>query len=83
MLSREDQSKDLSALMFIVENRNGVVKARKCAVGSKQRTFPGYLKSEWENPTVSIDGVIITSTIDTHEGRDIAAIDSPYAFLNA
>ena len=69
--------------MFIVEKRNGVVKARKCAVGSKQRTFPGYVRSEWASPTVSTDGVIITSTIEAHEGRDVAMIDLPNAFLNA
>ena len=44
-LSREEQLKALSALVFIVEMLNGVVKARKFAVGSNQRTFPGYVKS--------------------------------------
>ena len=68
--------------MFIVEKRNGVVKAHQCAVGSKQRTFPGYVKSEWASPTVSTDGVIITSTIEAHEGHDVAVIYLP-AFLNA
>ena len=41
-LSRAEQMKALSALMFIVEKRNGDINARKCAVGSKQRIFPGY-----------------------------------------
>ena len=75
--------KALSALMFIVEKRNEDIKARKCAVGSKQRTFLGYVKSEWAFPTVSTDGVIITSTIEVHQGRDIATADLPNAFLNA
>ena len=75
--------KALSALMIIFEKRNGVVKARKCAVGSKQIKFPGYVKSEWASPTVSIDGVIINSTIEAHEGRDVDVIDVPNAFLNA
>ena len=73
----------MSELLFIVEKRIGVVKARKFAVGSKQRTFPGYVKSEWASPTVSTYGVIITSTIEAHEGRDVAVINSPNAFLNA
>ena len=60
-----------------------MVKARTCAGGSKQRTFPGYVKSEWASPTVSIDGVIINSTIEAHEGRDVAVIDLTNAFLNA
>jgi hypothetical protein len=45
-LSRAERMKDLSALMFIVEERNGDIKAKKIAVGNKQRTFPGYVKSE-------------------------------------
>ena len=83
LLSREERSQALSELMFIVENLNVVVKARKCAVGSKQRTFPVYVKSEWASPTVSTDGVIITFTIEAHEGRGVAVIDLPNAFLNA
>ena len=69
--------------MSIVEKRNGDIKGRKCAVGSKQRTCPGYDKSEWASPTVSTDGVIITSTIEAHQGRAIAVADLPNAFLNA
>eukprot|EP00957_Ditylum_brightwellii_P189087 14393648-Ditylum_brightwellii.AAC.1 len=62
--------KALLALMFIVEKKNVDIKAIKCAVGSKQPTFPGYVKSEWASPTVSRDGVIITSMIEAHQGRD-------------
>ena len=81
-LSRAERMKALYALMFIVEKRNGNIKARKCAVGSKQWTFPGYVKAEWASPTVSTDGVIITSTIEAHQGRAIAVADLPNAFLN-
>eukprot|EP00957_Ditylum_brightwellii_P093645 7131193-Ditylum_brightwellii.AAC.1 len=69
--------------MFIVEKRNGDIKARKCAVGSKQQIFPGYVKLEWASPAVSTDGVIITSTIEAHQGQDVAIVDLPNAFLNA
>lgn len=70
-------------MMFIVEKRNGDLKARKCAVGSKQRTFDGYNKAQWASPTVSMDGVILTSAIDVHEGRHTATLDLPGAYLNA
>ena len=83
LLSREERLKALSALMFIVEKRNGDIKARKVAVGSKQRTFPGYSKSEWASPTVSTDGVILTFTIEAYKEHDVAVIDVPNAFLNA
>ena len=33
--------------------------------------------------TVMTDGVIITSTIEAHEGRDVTVGDLPNAFLNA
>jgi len=74
--------KALLTLVFIDEKRNGVIKARKCAVDSKQWTFPGYVKSEWASPTVSTDGVIITSMIEAHQGRTLAVVDLPNAFLN-
>ena len=62
-LSKEDKIKASSSLMFIVEKRDGRFKAQNFAVGSKQRNFPGYVKSDWASPTVTTDGVIITSTI--------------------
>ena len=68
--------------MFIVEKRDGRIKARKCAVGSKQRTFEGYNKADWASPTVSSDAVVITSAIEAHEGRHIATWDLPGAYLN-
>ena len=71
-LTREKKIKFLYALMFVMEKRDGRVKARKVAVGSKQRTFSGYVKSDWSYPTVTTDGVIITSTIEAHEGRNLS-----------
>ena len=82
-LSFEEKKKALSALFFLTEKRNGDIKARKCAVGSKQRTFPGYVKSDAASPTVSTDGLIITTAIDAHEERDVAIVDIPGAFLQA
>ena len=38
----EDRKKALASLMFITEKRNGDIKARKVADGSKQRTYDGY-----------------------------------------
>ena len=75
--------KAISSLVFIVEMRDGIVKARNCAVGSNKRTFPGQFKSDWALPMVTTDGVIITSTIEAQEGRDVAVDDIPNAFLNA
>jgi len=82
-LSREEKNKALSAMLFLTQKRCGKVKARKVAVGSKQRTFEGYNKADGSSPTVSTDGLIITSAIDGHENRDVMCLDIPGAFLNA
>ena len=66
-LSRIDRFKALSALMFLVEKRDGSIKARKCTVGSKQRTWEGYKKEDGASPTVATDSVIVTSVIEAHE----------------
>ena len=50
--------------------------------GKQQRTFEGYNKADWASPTVSIDGVLITSAIEAHEGRHIATCDLQGAYLN-
>ena len=55
-LSREDKMKALSPLMFIVEKCYGRVKEKRCAVGSMQRNFPGYVKLGWDFPTVTTEG---------------------------
>ena len=41
-LTFEDRKKALASLLFITEKRNGDIKARKVADGSKQRTYDGY-----------------------------------------
>ena len=69
--------------MIIVEKRDRRVKARKVAFGSKQRTFPGHVKSDWSSLTVTTYGVVITSTIEAHEIFEVAVADLPNAFLHA
>ena len=51
-LTFEDRKKAIASLMFITEKRNGDIKARKVADGSKQRTYDGYEKSDGSSPTV-------------------------------
>ena len=69
--------------MFITERRDGRIKSRKCAIGSKQHKFDGYDKAAGGSPTVSTDGIIVTTAIDEHEERDVATLDIPTAFLYA
>ena len=67
----------------MIEKRNGDIKGRTVADGSKQRTFEGYKKSDGTSPTVSTDGLLITAAVDAHEGKNVAIIDIPGAFLQA
>ena len=63
-LTFEDRKKALASLMFITEKRNGYIKARKVADGSKQRTYDGYDKSDGSSPTVATDSIFLTGVID-------------------
>ena len=40
-LTRAERKKALEALFFRTKRRNGMIKGRKCAIGSKKRTFEG------------------------------------------
>jgi hypothetical protein len=63
----------LESLMFLKEKQDGTIKGRTCADGRKQRETaePGAATS----PTVSLEYVLITSTIEAYEGREVAVVD--------
>jgi hypothetical protein len=69
------------SLMFLKEKRDGTIKGSTCADGRKQRETaePGAATS----PTVSLKSVLITSTIEAYEGREVAVMDIPGAYLSA
>jgi hypothetical protein len=67
--------------MFLKEKRDGSIKGRACADGRKQRE--GSTKSDTTPPTVALESALITATIDAHEGREVAIIDVPGAYLMA
>jgi hypothetical protein len=71
----------LESLMFLKEKRDGSIKVRVCADGRKKRE--GSTKSDATSRTVTLESVLITATIDAHEGREVAIIDVPAAYLTA
>ena len=81
-LSGHEKKQALNALLFLTEKRDGTIKARKCADGSKQRFNEGYVKSDGSAPTVSTDSVMITCAIEASNHCDVATIDLPGAFLH-
>ena len=81
-LTREEKSRALEAVNLIKEKRNGKIKGRTCADGSKQKH---YLKDgeDFTSPTISLEALFTTMLIDIFEGRDIATFDIPGAYLHA
>jgi hypothetical protein len=76
-LTAEQRRSALPYLMFLTEKRDGTKKARGCADGSKQEMD----KEKTSSPVISTDALFITLVIDAMEGRDVATIDIPGAFL--
>ena len=77
-----EKSKALPAVNLIKEKSSGILKGRTCANGSKQRR---YLKQDEsvESPTAALESLVVTSLIDTYEGRDVGTFDVPGAYLQA
>jgi hypothetical protein len=71
----------LHYLMFLTKKRSGRIKGRGCADGRKQRLHTA--KGDASSPTVAIEAVMLSCVIDAKEGRDVAIIDIPGAFMHA
>jgi hypothetical protein len=80
-LTHEQKQATLRYLMFLSKKRCGRVKARGCADGRKQRETTS--KEEASAPTVAIKAVMLSATIDAMEGREVATVDIPGAFMQA
>ena len=65
--------------MFVKQKRDQSIKGRMVAGGNKQR---GHIdKTDANSPTATLESVLLTSTIDAKEGRDVDIIDIPNAFV--
>ena len=78
-LTDEEKKKVLESHMFVVNKRDGKMKARKVAGGNTQRDY--LTKEDASSPTVSTHAVLLTSIVDAHERQDVAVIDIPNAFI--
>jgi hypothetical protein len=65
--------------MFLKEKQNGSLKGRTVAGGNKQRDY--ISKEDASLPTVATEAVLLSCIIDAKEGRDVAVIDIPNAFI--
>jgi len=64
-LSNKDKSKALTSLIFLKEKQDGKIKARSCANGSVQREH--VAKEDAAAPTVALESVFVTATIEAKE----------------
>jgi hypothetical protein len=80
-LTHEKKVMALRALNLIKEKRNGDLKGRTVADGSKQKGL--YPKSETASPAVSTAALMLTILIDAYERRDVATADVAGAYLKA
>ena len=65
--SLSEKKASLQYLLYLKQKRNCKIKGRVCADGRKQR-----LTSHASAPTVSVEALMLSYTIDAKEGRDIA-----------
>jgi hypothetical protein len=80
-ISRAQTRAALAYLMFLKRKRCGRVKGRGCADGRPQSAY--IPREDATSPTVSTQAVFLTCLIDAHEGRDVATVDIPGAFMQA
>jgi hypothetical protein len=78
-LSKDERSQVLESHLFLKEKRDLTVKGRMVAGGNKQRGTMD--KTEVTSPTAALESVLLTAIIDAKEGRDVAVIDIPNAFI--
>ena len=78
-MTRHEKHEALKNLMFLKKKRCGRIKGRTCADGRPQRKY--IPKEDAASPTVSLEGVLLTAVVDDEEGRDIAVVDIPNAFV--
>jgi hypothetical protein len=78
-LTEAERRSVLESHLFLKEKRDGKIKGRTVAGGNKQRDF--ISKEDASSPTVATESVLLTCIIDAEEGRDVATVDIPNAFI--
>jgi hypothetical protein len=80
-LTHAQKQEALAYLMFLKRKRCGKIKGRGCADDRKQLAYTA--REDAASPTVATESVFLITVIDALEGRDIAVIDVPGAFMQA
>jgi len=80
-MTSEQRRDALAYLMFLKRKRCGKIKGRGCADGRKQRAWTD--KADSSSPTIATAAMFLTVIVDAMEGRDVAVVDVPGAFMQA
>jgi hypothetical protein len=78
-MTHQEKRRAMDSLIFLVEKRDGRIKARACANGSTQRSYIG--KEDTTSPTVLTEAILITAAIEADQQRDVMTVDIPNAFV--
>jgi hypothetical protein len=79
-LTADQRNTVLESHMFLKEKRDGKIKGRTVAGGDKQ--CADYIaKEDASSLTVATESVLLSCIIDAEEGKDVAVIDIPAAFI--
>ena len=74
-----ERCKTLESLIFLVQKRDGRIKARTCANSSVQRGWMS--KEEAAKPIAAVESILLTAVTGATEGRCVATVDIPHAFI--
>ena len=80
-LTRDQKREALEYQMFLKRKRSGKVTGRGCADGRKQHAY--IPREDATSPTAATMSVMLTAVIDALEGREVAVVDVPGAFMQA
>ena len=80
-LTSKEKEDALPYLMFLKKKHTGQIKGRGCADGRKQRIY--MQKDDTSSPTVAIESLFMSATLDAFERGDVATVDIPGAFMQA
>ena len=78
-LSSVERRRAQHAMMLLTEKRDGTKKGR--AVFDGRATREWLAKEDSASPTATLEGIMLTISIDAYEGRDVMTADVPNAFI--
>ena len=78
-LNKQEYDQVLESHLFLKGKRDESIKGPIISGGDKQR---GTIdKADAASPTAFLESVLLTATFDAKEGRDVATVDIPNAFI--